>query len=131
MSGFRCLSSYPSQDCRSRQSCSYPSSLERFEILVRSILLRQDHPAVVILGHFSPQVQREYGFAGPEHWHDVVAQFYDIPHIRCDSFPPIPVWLCTAGEVGKELITDLLFIQFFFCHVNSIKFTQHKANSIP
>ncbi|KAF9781127.1 hypothetical protein BJ322DRAFT_1011254 [Thelephora terrestris] len=59
----------------------YSSSLERFEILVRSILMRQDHPAVVILGHFSPQIQREHGFASPDHWHNVVAQFYDIPHI--------------------------------------------------
>lgn len=50
--------------------------------------MRQDHLAVLILGHFSPQSQREHGFAGQDHWHDVVAQFYDTPHIRYDTFFP-------------------------------------------
>jgi hypothetical protein len=57
-------------------------SLENFEILVRSVLLRPDQPAVIILGHFSPQIHQSYGYVGPEHWHNVVAQFYDVPHIR-------------------------------------------------
>lgn len=86
--------------------CSHSTSLEHFEILVRSILTRQDHPAVLILGHFSPQVQREYGFAGPDHWHNVVAQFYDIPHIRYDPFPPpfalSPCGFVRPGEQGKN-----------------------------
>lgn len=75
--------------------------------------MRQDHPAVLILGHFSPQVQREYGFAGQDHWHDVVAQFYDVPHIRYDSFPLSPPRSRTTREIGKELVTDLLFIPLF------------------
>jgi len=55
--------------------------LQHFELLVRSLLVRPDSPAVVILGHFSPQKQIEHGFAGPEFLHTVVAQYYDIPHI--------------------------------------------------
>jgi len=69
--------------------------MENFELIVRSILNRSDQPAVLILGHFSPQVHETHGFAGPEHWHDVVAQFYDIPHIRCvpATFPSIDLTL--------------------------------------
>lgn len=77
--------SYSSQDSPSCHPHRYSSSLEHFEVLVRSILLRQDHPAVLILGHFSQQAQQEHGFAGPDQWHNAVAQFYDIPHIRCVS----------------------------------------------
>ncbi|KAF8578818.1 hypothetical protein K439DRAFT_1395200 [Ramaria rubella] len=55
--------------------------LNHFELLVRSILVRRDSPAVVILGHFSPQIQIANGFAGPEFLHSVVAQYYDVPHI--------------------------------------------------
>lgn len=84
------------------------SSLGRFEILVRSILMRQDHPAVLLLGHFSPQVQREHGFASPDHWHNVVAQFYDIPHIRCGP------WEC---------IVDPRFTPIFFGLAQSQSFT--------
>lgn len=56
-------------------------TLENFELLVRSILLRPDSPAVIVLGHFSPQIHEQNGFAGPDHWHSVVSQFYDVPHI--------------------------------------------------
>jgi hypothetical protein len=56
--------------------------MENFELLVRSLLDRPDQPAVVILGHFSPEIHAVYGFAGPDHWHNIVAQFYDVPHIR-------------------------------------------------
>lgn len=69
-------------------SVSYPSfvsdqkGMEYFELLVRSLLDRPDQPAVVILGHFSPQIHNVHGFAGPDHWHNIVAQFYDVPHIR-------------------------------------------------
>jgi hypothetical protein len=66
-------------------SFSEHQTLDNFELLVRSILLRPDSPAVVILGHFSPQVHEENGFAGPDHWHSIVAQFYDVPHIRYHS----------------------------------------------
>lgn len=56
--------------------------MDEFELLIRSILIRPDQPAVLVLGHFSPQVAQANGFAGPDHWHSLVAQFYDIPHIR-------------------------------------------------
>jgi hypothetical protein len=56
--------------------------MENFELLVRSVLDRPDQPAVIILGHFSPQSHTVHGFAGPDHWHTIVAQFYDVPHIR-------------------------------------------------
>ncbi|KAF9511058.1 hypothetical protein BS47DRAFT_1319292 [Hydnum rufescens UP504] len=52
-----------------------------FELLVRSILIRPEQPAVIILGHFSPQLQGIHGYAGPEQLHTSVAQFYDVPHI--------------------------------------------------
>ncbi|KAL7421525.1 hypothetical protein Q5752_003294 [Cryptotrichosporon argae] len=58
-----------------------PEWLQHFELLVRSILVRPEMPAVIILGHFSPAVQAQNGFAGPELLHNVVAQFYDVPHI--------------------------------------------------
>lgn len=55
---------------------------DHFELLVRSILVRPDQPAVIVLGHFSPQVMETHGFYGPEIYHSVVAQYYDVPHIR-------------------------------------------------
>ncbi|KAL7423831.1 hypothetical protein Q5752_001415 [Cryptotrichosporon argae] len=55
--------------------------LTHFELLVRSILVRPEQPAVILIGHFAPQLQVQNGFAGPELLHDVVAQFYDVPHI--------------------------------------------------
>ncbi|OCF43326.1 hypothetical protein I317_02895 [Kwoniella heveanensis CBS 569] len=58
-----------------------PEWIQHFELLVRSVLVRPEMPAVIILGHFSPQVQAQNGFAGPELLHNVVAQFYDVPHI--------------------------------------------------
>lgn len=54
---------------------------------MRSILLRPDSPAVLVLGHFSTQRHEESGFAGPDHWHTIVSQFYDVPHIRCPIRP--------------------------------------------
>jgi hypothetical protein len=57
------------------------SSIAHFEVLVRSILLRPDHPALIIVGHFAPQTHSKHGFGGPETSHTLVAQFYDIPHI--------------------------------------------------
>jgi len=83
----------------------YSSSLDHFELLVRSILMRQDHPAVLILGHFSPQAQREHGFAGQDHWHNVVAQFYDTPHIRYDPFPSCP----RAALLGQLTFVPISF----------------------
>ena len=57
---------------------------------MRSILLRPDSPAVLVLGHFSTQRHEENGFVGPDHWHSVVSQFYDLPYIRCVALPPGP-----------------------------------------
>ena len=94
--------------------------------------MRQDHPAVLILGHFSPQAQTEHGFAGPDHWHDVVAQFYDIPHIRYDYFPLhlYPLWVSFDRlALGKELIADcvLFFVPALICA--SRGFRIHAARS--
>ncbi|KAF8523701.1 hypothetical protein BU17DRAFT_43654 [Hysterangium stoloniferum] len=101
-----------------------PEWLDYFELLVRSILVRPDSPAVVILGHFSPQVQISHGFAGPEFLHSVVAQYYDVPHI---SIKPVlypmhltaPETLNTyfadpvlANEGGHQLLADVLISYF-------------------
>jgi len=56
-------------------------TLENFERLIRALLIRPDQPAVIILGHFSPQIQDQNGYLGPDHWHNVVAQFYDVPYL--------------------------------------------------
>lgn len=63
-------------------SFSDPTSLGTTDLLIRSLLLRPDQPAVILLGHFSPQIQGEHGFAGPEVWHAAVAQFYGVVHLR-------------------------------------------------
>ena len=59
--------------------------MDHFEILIHSILIRPDKPAVLLLGHFSPQTHQTHGFTGPDHWHNVVAQFYNVPHISIKS----------------------------------------------
>ena len=56
--------------------------MDDFELLIRSLLIRPDAPAVLILGHTSPQTIEADGFLGPDRWHTLVAQFYDVPHIR-------------------------------------------------
>ena len=61
--------------------------MDHFEILIRFILIRSDKPAVLLLGHFSPQTHQTHGFAGPDHWHNIVTQFYDVPHV---SVKPLP-----------------------------------------
>ena len=61
---------------------SEKGTIESTDLLIRSLLLRADLPAVIVLGHFSPQLQGEHGFAGPETLHAVVASFYDVPHLR-------------------------------------------------
>ncbi|KAF8879831.1 hypothetical protein BD779DRAFT_1446669 [Infundibulicybe gibba] len=98
--------------------------VENFETLVRSILIRPDQPAVILLGHFSPQLHQAHGFAGPDHWHDTVAQFYDVPHvsIRSTLFPSYmkdPASISKyyvdpilASPVGHDLITDILVAYF-------------------
>jgi len=101
-----------------------PEMTEHFETLIRSLLIRADSPAVLLLGHFSPQVHQAYGFVGPDHWHNVVAQFYDVPHISTKSalFPNYmndpssiskyyidPI---LANPAGHELISDILVAYF-------------------
>ncbi|KAG8216246.1 hypothetical protein J3R82DRAFT_8288 [Butyriboletus roseoflavus] len=80
--------------------------MEDFELLVRSLLNRPDQPAVIIMGHFSPQIHEEFGFAGPDHWHNIVAQFYDTPHL---STKPIlyPTYM-TDPDLINAYYTDLI-----------------------
>jgi len=81
--------------------------MENFEILIRSILLRPDQPAVVILGHFSPQIHEAHGFAGPDHLHSVVAQFYDVPHISVK--PTIfPEYMHDSASIKKYYADPVL-----------------------
>ena len=86
---------------------SGPEMVEDFEILIRSILIRPEHPAVLLLGHFSPQIQTAHGFAGPDHWHNTVAQFYDLPHI---SIKPVlfPEYLHDPTSIGKYYVDPIL-----------------------
>ncbi|KAH8101712.1 hypothetical protein BXZ70DRAFT_71345 [Cristinia sonorae] len=102
-----------------------PNALEDFEILIRSLLIRPEQPAVLILGHFAPQIQNTVGFVGPDHWHTVVAQFYDVPHISVkpllyskymanpdgimNQFYADPV---LANPTGHEVIADVLSSYF-------------------
>ncbi|KAG1728030.1 hypothetical protein EDD22DRAFT_930520 [Suillus occidentalis] len=119
-------------------------AMEHFELLVRSILDRPDQPAVVILGHFSAQTHQTYGFAGPDHWHNVVAQFYDVPHI---SIKPIlyPSYMSNpelikpyfadpilATPTGHELLTDVL-VSYFQSQICSAWSTAggHSYETIP
>ena len=98
--------------------------MDHFEILIRSILIRPDKPAVLLLGHFSPQTHQTHGFAGPDHWRSIVAQFYDVPHVSVKSalFPDYmrdpksiqkyfvdPV---LASPSGHELISEILVAYF-------------------
>lgn len=108
--------------------------MEMFEILIRSTLLRPDQPAVLLLGHFSPQIHEAHGFAGSDHWHSIVAQFYDVPHIsvKAAMFPDYmrdthsidkyftdPI---LASPEGHHLITDMLiaYMQSQICVAWSI-----------
>ncbi|KAK7052955.1 hypothetical protein VNI00_004275 [Paramarasmius palmivorus] len=97
---------------------------EQFEVLIRSLLLRPDSPAVILLGHFSPQLYGAHGSFGAEHWHGVVAQFYDVPHISTKAlllndymrdpssisrFYADPI---LANPSGHEIIADVLIAYF-------------------
>lgn len=107
-----------------------PEWLDHFELLVRSILVRPEQPAVILLGHFAPQVQAQNGFTGPELLHDVVAQFYDVPHISLKGalyadYMVDPEGtrqnfytdMVLASPQGHKLISDLLvsYIQSQIC----------------
>ncbi|KZV90938.1 hypothetical protein EXIGLDRAFT_676605 [Exidia glandulosa HHB12029] len=101
-----------------------PAWIDHFELLVRSILVRRDQPAVIILGHFSPQIQGIHGFAGPELLHTLVAQYYDVPHISIkgmlyNSYVKTPELVkkyyadpVLANNNGHELIADTLIAYF-------------------
>ncbi|KAI0267349.1 hypothetical protein BC834DRAFT_822480 [Gloeopeniophorella convolvens] len=84
-----------------------PATLDNFELLVRSILLRPDAPAVIILGHFSPQVHEQNGFAGPDHWHSVVAQFYDVPHISSKA-ALYPAYITAPSSISRYFADPIL-----------------------
>ncbi|KAK0447202.1 hypothetical protein EV421DRAFT_188748 [Armillaria borealis] len=98
--------------------------MEHFETLIRSLLIRPDQPAVILLGHFSPQVHESSGFAGPDHWHNVVAQFYDVAHISTksalysdymsdpESVSKYFVDPILASPLGHELLSDVLVAYF-------------------
>ncbi|KAJ7507134.1 hypothetical protein B0H11DRAFT_2271654 [Mycena galericulata] len=104
-------------------------ALDNFEVLIRSILIRPDEPAVILLGHFSPEIHTAYGFAGPDHYHNIVAQFYDVPHISIkhmvytdymrdpDSISKLYVDPVLASPAGHELISDVLiaYLQSQIC----------------
>ena len=98
--------------------------MEHFETLVRSILLRPDSPAILLLGHFSPQIHEAYLFDGPDHWHSSVAQFYDLPYISIKS-ALYPAYMgdphavdkyyvdpILSSPLGHELIRDILVSYF-------------------
>jgi len=104
--------------------------MDYFELLVRSILVRPEQPAVILLGHFAPQVLVQNGFAGPELLHDVVAQFYDVPHISLKGmlyrdYMSDPEGtrqsfysdMVLASPTGHELMADLLisYLQGHIC----------------
>ena len=98
--------------------------MDHFVILIRSILIRPDKPAVLLLGHFSPQTHQTHGFAGLDHWHNIVAQFYDVPHVSVKSalFPDYMrnpksiqqyfVDSILASPSGHELISEILVAYF-------------------
>ncbi|KAF8314097.1 capsular associated protein [Clavulina sp. PMI_390] len=105
-------------------------ALDHFELLVRSILLRPEQPAVIVLGHFAPQLQGIHGFAGPEQLHTLVAQFYDLPHITLKGAiyheylenPSLAAEryftdMVLANEVGHSVIADVLvhYLQSQIC----------------
>ncbi|TFL07432.1 Cap64 protein [Pterulicium gracile] len=100
-----------------------------FEVLIRSLLLREDKPAVLLLGHFSPQTYRTWGFHGPDQFHNTVAQYYDLPHISIkpallshmqknqDTLKPYFADAVLASPLGHSLLADTLsaYIQSQIC----------------
>ncbi|CDZ98034.1 SGNH hydrolase-type esterase domain [Phaffia rhodozyma] len=104
--------------------------MSHYELLVRSILVRPDAPAIISLGHFAPQIVAQHAYAGPEQLHNTVAQFYDIPHISVkgllyhdymnrpeevrNSYYADPI---LANPHGHDLIADVLihYIQSQVC----------------
>ncbi|MBW0504757.1 hypothetical protein O181_044472 [Austropuccinia psidii MF-1] len=75
------------------------------DLLIRSLLLRPDQPAVILLGHFAPQFQNEHGFVGPEVWHSAVAHFYDVPHLTVKGLL-YEEYLANPEKVAKSYFID-------------------------
>ncbi|KAJ7241721.1 hypothetical protein B0H12DRAFT_1133484 [Mycena haematopus] len=102
---------------------------DNFEVLIRSILIRPDEPAVLILGHFSPEIHTAYGYSGPDSIHNTVAQFYDVPHISIkpmvyhdymrdpDSIARLYTDPVLASPAGHELLSEALiaYLQSQIC----------------
>lgn len=57
-------------------------TMDNMEILVRSLLIRPNNPAVLLLGHFSPSMQQRWGYSGSDLYHKTVADYYKVPYIR-------------------------------------------------
>ncbi|KZT36267.1 hypothetical protein SISSUDRAFT_1050118 [Sistotremastrum suecicum HHB10207 ss-3] len=95
-----------------------------FELLMRSLLTRPDQPAVLVLGHFSPHRQAQYGYHGAEVLHSSVAQFYDVPHISTkptlyapyisdpSSIRSLYADPLLANPAGHGLLSDMLVSYF-------------------
>lgn len=79
--------------------------MNHFELLVRSILVRPDQPAIITLGHFAPQVQAQHGYVGPDLLHTIVAQYYDVPHISVKGLL-YQDYMNGPEEVRKQFYTD-------------------------
>lgn len=54
---------------------------EHMEILIRSLLLRKEAPAVLLLGHFSPDSHLRQGYFGADVYHNAIARYYGIPYL--------------------------------------------------
>lgn len=99
-------------------------------MLIRSIMLRSDHPAVIILGHYSPQTQEVHTHLGPDTVHAAVAQFYDVPHISMkplmyapyivypDAVKALYVDAHLSSPAGHTLLAEILqaYFQSQICH---------------
>jgi hypothetical protein len=120
-------------------------ALEAFELLVRALLLRADQPAVLVLGHFSPQIHQIYGYVGPDHLHTIVAQFYDVPHVStkpvlypqymADAQSTLKTYFADpvlANDAGHEVLADVLvsYMQAQVCAVWSGA-TGHSFDALP
>ncbi|KAG8899281.1 cap64-like protein [Tulasnella sp. 403] len=102
-----------------------PAWIDHFDLLIRAILQRPDQPAVLVLGHFSPQVHAVHGFNDASQLHAIVSQFYDVPflstkgvvfhdYISNPSYAKTTYWVdpILANPLGHELLADTL-ISFF------------------
>lgn len=102
-----------------------PAWMNHFDLLMRSILQRPDQPAVLILGHFAPQVHSIHGYNDPFNMHSIVAQFYDVPviatkgaifhdYITNPNFAKTTYWVdpVLANPLGHDLLADVLISYF-------------------